>query len=573
MKSGWPEFPGRRIWEWTDPRRALERARVLVQGVSVAEVTDRVAMLRGRETALEVLKPLDLEGFSQKRWTYRDLADFVSRASAVLELYAGVQRGDRVALCTSNTLDQPLFSLAAMRSGAVAVPLNHQLSVGEIRYILEDCGASVLVVDPRIWSEVVEPGLASGALGEGLECVLVTGQCEEPAHLLARRVWPLMGGVGGGAPASRMGRDETCAIFYTSGTTGFPKGAMLTSDGLLRTHGFFLGVPGGGPRCVLSALPMAHIMGFSFFLGAVCGGARLVYMERFRAAAVLDVLEQGGVDLFIGVPSMYQMMEEAGAGGRDLSGVRVFVSSADVMPGALMKRFKAAGELVGRGRRRVPALFVEVYGSVELAGAAMVRVSLPWQDPSGGGFVGWPLPGVSVEIRDEAGRVCERGEVGEMWITSRGVLKGYLGREEATRSAVQNGWLRTGDLATRLAGRAVRFVGREKNVIKCGGYSVFPAEIETRLLEHPDVRKAAVVGVDHATKNKAPLAVVVLEEGAKATEEEVLAWIRAEVAKYKRPERVVAILAEEMPYGSTGKILKRELRERWSDILIRGRQK
>jgi acyl-CoA synthetase (AMP-forming)/AMP-acid ligase II len=543
----------------------LERARALWGGFGIGEAVARAARLRPHAHALTVASPLDLRGFEGREWTTQDVARFVEQASAALELRCGVKEGQRVAVCAGNSVAQPLLCLAAMRLGAQAVPLNHQMKADELRYIIEDCGAQTLIADGRLWEEVARPALEGEGLGGCLERVLVTGPAPQVGEARGVRVQALWGELGGRLPAlpARASGDEVCGIFYTSGTTGFPKGAMLTGESLLSGMAWALAIPGGGPRSLLCALPMAHIMGFATFLGAILGGARLVYLDRFKAREVSDWLASGEVDAFLGVPSMYQMLEADGALGRDLRGVKVFASAADVMPGGLIARFKAAGSLLGLGPARVPAVFVEAYGSVELGGAAMLRVSPPWVSPDEGGFVGWPLPGVKVEVRDEAGAALPEGQVGELWVQAGGVLRGYWGKEEATRETVQGGWLKTGDLASKERLGVVRFAGREKDVIKSGGYSVFPAELEAKLLEHPEVARAVVFGVEHPQKRFVPAAAVCLRPGARASEEELQGWIGARVARYKVPARVFVVEPEALPQGATGKVLKRQLQERY----------
>jgi acyl-CoA synthetase (AMP-forming)/AMP-acid ligase II len=549
----------RRVGANASPRRHSGTLKALLGGVTLADAADRLAQVRGAEVAVTLAEPLGMRGFDRRRWSYADIGRFVGTACGALR-ERGLGPGQRVVVCTSNRLDMPLYCLAAARAGAVAVPLNHKLSADELRYILDDSGARACVTDAEVYERVVEPAL--DRFGEiEFHIAAAPGAC---AHV-GPTLWETMAKATAGEPEMR-DPDEVAAIFYTSGTTGFPKGAMLTGRGMLSRFVPLLARPVYLPRTLLCALPMAHIMGFVTLLASLFSGTHVVYLSRFRADEVTRWLASGEVDAFLGVPSMYQMLEEAGALERDLSGVKVFASAADVMPGELMQRFKNAGRLVRLPRGRgVPALFVEAYGSVELSGAAMLRISPPFLSPMQGGFVGWPLPGYSVRIVSETGVEVAAGEVGELMITGPGVLQGYHGRDEATQDTIREGWLRTGDLASRGRARSVKFVGRHKDVIKSGGYSVFPAEIETKLLQHEAVSKAAVVGVPHPTKRAVPVAIVCVEPGAAVSAEELRDWISGRVARYKAPRLVLIIDEDEMPYGATGKILKRQLAERYAD--------
>ncbi len=545
-------------------RRATQGAQVgqglaaIWSGMGLAQALEHVAALRGDRVAVTLEQPLSIEGFEMRRWTYRDMARFVERAAAALMGPGQIRPGDTVALCMANGFELPLLMLAVARCGAVAVPLNHHLRAEEIGFIVGDCGAAAVVVDESVlgdglsrWWEQSESGstrvLVSGRVPQGFE-----GRCAP--------LWSSGLVEDTRAPMCPVDQDAVCAIFYTSGTTGFPKGAMLTSRSLLSDQRFLMGLPTLLPTAALMALPMAHIMGFVCLLFCVLAGVEVVYLARFNAGAVLDWMASGRVDGFVGVPSMYQLLSQARAFERDLSGMKVFVSGADVMPADLIDGFKAAGRLVSLGPVQVPAAFVEAYGSVELSGAAMVRVSLPWLSAQRGGFVGWPLPGYQVRIADESDQVIKPGEIGHLQIRGRGMLKGYMGREGATRDAItSDGWLRTGDLASRSRLGVVRFAGRQKDVIKVGGYSVFPAEVESALLGHPDVVKAVVVGVEDALKGARPVAVVCLRGGSDASGQEIGRWVSQRVARYKAPRQVHVWDAARLPYGPTGKVLKRRV--------------
>lgn len=541
------------------PRRARGKLGAVWRGVTLADAADRLAQVRRCDLAVTLDLPLELDGYRAREWSYADLGRFVGEASAGLKA-RGMRPGDRVVVCTSNGLDMPLYCLAVARAGGVAVPLNHKLSADELQYILDDSGARACVMDAPVYERVVAPaGDRFANVIFHLACP--SGGCTRGGTTL----WEDMATVVVGPP-HKADPDAVAAIFYTSGTTGFPKGAMLTGEGLLSRFVPLLTRPVFVPDTMLCALPMAHIMGFVTLLACLFSGTRVVYLPRFRADEVTRWLASGQVDAFLGVPSMYQMLEEAGALERDLTGVKVFASAADVMPGELMQRFKNAGRLLRLPRGRgVPAVFVEAYGSVELSGAAMLRVSAPFLSPMEGGFVGWPLPGYSVRIVDERGVERKTGEVGELLISGPGVLHGYHGRDDATRDTIDDGWLRTGDLAARGRARSVRFVGRHKDVIKSGGYSVFPSEIETRLLQHEGVAKVAVIGVSHPTLRAVPVAIVCLEPGADVDAESLRDWISTRVARYKAPRKVFVIDETQMPYGATGKILKRELVDRFQN--------
>ncbi len=344
--------------------------------------------------------------------TYRDAADRVDRWAGALA--AEIEPGDRVVLATPNGYDQFLLCLAVSRAGGIAVPVNPQMRPDEVDHVVADAGADVVV---RTADEL------------------------EGAEPLGRAV-----------PAAP---GDVAALFYTSGTTGRPKGVELTHRGLLGglTRGALVGhVPLRRDEAVV-ALPVAHIMGFAVLLGLACSGVPAYVLERFRPDDVLDALEQRRATVFVGVPAMYRLLLEAGAEERDLSSVRVWASGADVMPADLAERFQRLGAtaklpFVGPVGK---AVFFEGYGLAESAGAVAVKASLPLLDRLlPGDSVGTPLPGYRFKVVDDEGRPVRPGQVGELWVKGPGVTPGYWGDVSATEAVLtDDGWLRTGDLARR----------------------------------------------------------------------------------------------------------------------------
>ena len=537
--------------------------RSMLELVTLANLTDHLGLARGEQVAVDLADPLCLQGFEMRFWTYEDIARFVSKASCALK-EVGVSEGESVIVCMSNGFDTCLMALAVIRCGARVVPISRQSSADELGFIAGDCGAVMLVSDDKVLKRL---GRSLKRAWESLKGVLIgPGVSREgaPEEMLGEgvgcwRLSELMERESAGV-AYALDQDEVCAIFYTSGTTGKPKGAMLTSGtimGGVKARGWMLRIRSPIQMRLLIALPVAHIMGFATTLLPMLAGVTIRYHAWFDAKRVLDDLEEGEIDFFVGVPSMYELLMREGASGRDLRGVKVFGSAADVMPGDQIRRFKGYGRSLRWGSVEVPALFVEAYGSVELSGAALVRLSLPWMTPTKDGFLGMALPGYKVRIRDEEGRNLAIGQEGELQVKGPGVLKGYLGKKSA--GVVEGGWLRTGDIAKRSGSGLIKFVGRRKEVIKVGGYSVFPAEVEAVMLEHPAVSGCAVVGIPDQVKGSIPVAVVVLLEDSGVCEAELRDWMRGRIAPYKAPRRVMEVSREEMPYGPTGKIKKRLL--------------
>jgi long-chain acyl-CoA synthetase len=461
--------------------------------------------------------------------SYRAAADRVDRWAAAM--HRQIVPGDRVLLATPNGYEQLLLSLAAARAGAVAVPVNAQMRPDEVAHVRGDCAAALTV------TETVElDAIAAGAP-------------------------PLT------RPADARTKD-VAALFYTSGTTGHPKGAQLTHRALLGQAMPGLAWPAGLRRdeCVVS-LPVAHIMGFIVLTGLAVAGVPCYFLPRFHAGEVLDAIESRRATMFIGVPAMYRMLMEAGAADRDLASVRVWGSGADAMPADLAQRFKQLGataRLPGLGPRG-EAMFVEGYGMVEVGGSAAFKVSPPMTHVGlGGDALGFALPGYKLRVVDALGKQVKVGDVGELWIRGPGVLKGYWNAPDATREAVtDDGWLRTGDLARRGLMGTVVFVGRTKDVIKTGGYSVYALEVQTALEEHPAVLEAAVLGLPDERLGEVAVAAVRLVEGADLATLDLDSFAADRLARYKVPRRFVAV--DEMPRTGTRKVQKAQLRDLFTE--------
>ncbi len=454
------------------------------------------------------------------RITYEQAAKRVNRWAGGIR--DRVDPGDRVVIATPNGYEQLLLCLAASRAGAIPVPINAQMRNDEVRHVMSDSGASLIV---RSANEI-----------DGSEPVEVPADVD-PGDL--------------------------AALFYTSGTTGKPKGAELTHRALVGQVIAGVAWPAGLRRDeAVFALPVAHIMGFATLMGFACAGIPVYVMSHFRADAVLDAIEQRRATVFIGVPAMYRLMLEAGAEDFDLTSIRVWGSGADVMPTELALRFKKMGAtftlpLAGPVGE---ALFVEGYGMVEVGGGVAAKFSPPMINLGLGESVGLGLPNYKLKVVDDHGDEVNAGSVGELWVKGPGVLKGYWNAPQATADAVtDDGWLRTGDLARRGPFGAVMFVGRSKDVIKHGGYSVYALEVQEKLEEHPDIIEAAVIGLPDERFGEIPAAVVRLTDGVELASLDLPAWANDHLAHYKVPKRFLAV--EDLPRTGTNKVQKTELHQ------------
>lgn len=450
--------------------------------------------------------------------TYRQAAKRVARWAGGIA--AATEPGDRVVLHTTNNYELLLLVLATARAGRIAVPVNPQMRRDEIAHVVTDSGARLVV---RTVHQV-----------DGAEPIA------EPA------------------PADL---DDVAALFYTSGTTGQPKGAELTHRALVGQATAGVAWPAALHRDeAVFALPIAHIMGFSTLMGLACLGVPVYLLPSFRPVEVLDAIEERRATVFIGVPAMYRMMDEAGAEHRDLTSVRVWGSGADAMPADLARRFKKMGAsatlpIIGPIGE---AAFLEGYGMVEVGGGVAAKVSPPMLDVGLGESIGFQLPSYRFRVVDDEGAEVRTGATGELWVRGPGVIKGYWNAPEiSARTVTDDGWLRTGDLVRKGPLGTVLFVGRQKDVIKHAGYSVYAVEVQEVLERHPAVLEAAVVGLPDERKGEIPAAVVRLVDGADLTELGLEAWASEHLSRYKVPRRFVAV--DELPRTGTNKVQKQQL--------------
>ena len=491
-------------------------------------IGERLDLARGKDLTLGVLLERSAAIYGDRRLVEdadSDLTLTAVQAADLVDGWAGAiaaetEPGDRVVLATPNSYQQFLLTAAAARAGRLAAPVNSHMSRAEIDHVIADSGAAMSITDPDD---------------------LDTSRPHGPA-----------------VPAEPR---DVAALFYTSGTTGKPKGARLSHASLFGGYPLSALVPRrtGHDEAVLG-LPVAHIYGFTMLVAGACAGIPLYFFPRFNPVRAMDAIEQRASSMFAGVPAMYRMMLEAGAADRDLSSIRVWISGADAMPAELSAKFKKFGStiklpLVGSVGE---AMFAEGYGMVETGGGVAIKISPPLLPTSFGSSVGFPLPGNDFKVVDEHGEEVPRGSVGELLLKGPGVLKGYHGAPEATAQALTaDGWLHTGDLARRGALGMVSFEGRMKDVIKRGGYSVYAVEVEQTIEEHDDVVEAAVIPLPDERDGEVPVAVVDLHEGVTLDEDDLIAWCRDRLSAYKVPTRFIEI--EDFPRTGTDKIQRKDV--------------
>jgi long-chain acyl-CoA synthetase len=479
-----------------------------------------------------------------ERINYRNLwAQSLAYAAGLREL--GVRAGDTVAVLVPNVADFPRIYYGALAVGARIVPVHLLLTADEMAYVLRDSGTDLLVAH----SSQLKTAVAAAALA-GTKVVSVgpvpPGVPDVPPRLeeVSALVPPLPTYVSREA-------EDVAVIFYTSGTTGEPKGALLTHLNLVMnaTVNVFDANEVRPDDVVMGCLPLFHTFGQTVGMnGTFRLGGTLVLLARFTGEAAIDLMVRERVTVFHGVPTMYIGLLEAAAKADKLPELRICVSGGASLPVAVLERFSEIFH---------SAVF-EGYGLSETSPTATTN------QPAFGtraGTIGHPIWGVEVEIAraeiDERIELLPAGELGEIVIRGHNVFAGYLNRPEATAEAVVDGWFRSGDLGTKDAEGFITIVDRKKDLIIRGGFNVYPREVEEALARHPAVVQVAVIGVADPVHGEEICAVVVPDPGG-ITEQELIDWAKERLGKHKYPRQIRFV--EALPMGPSFKVLKRELR-------------
>jgi acyl-CoA synthetase (AMP-forming)/AMP-acid ligase II len=521
------------------------------RSVTVANLIDELVRRKGNcEVTVDESGPFYLA----------DLHAEVGAIDGFLRRSVGIQPGQPVAVYRTNNRQCFHWFLAIIRAGGIAVPLNPQLSLAEVRRILADSGTAILVTDTAIFERNIGD---RGALDVRTWIQADDEERTLDGFLRASEV------AAATDPPVAIDPAATVAIFHTSGTSGFPKGAALSSKALLGGRasivltGLFL-----GPRdLALIALPWSHIMAVSIALYGLMAGIRGCFLDRFDVDAALDRVERFRITAFVGVPAMFARLVNSNPNPARLASVRLWLSASDHLPAEVRVALRRFGALLRLpGGRRIPPVLLNGYGMVELGGLAMMGVELTGL--AGSGDLCFPVPPFRIRVVDENGKTVRAGVAGECQIRRRGLSPHYWNDKDGPQDLVtSDGWLRTGDLATRNRLGLIRLVGRNKDVIKSGGYSVYVRELEDALLAHPAVARAVAFGQPHREKGQVPVAAVELHSGSAANEDDLLTWCRGRLAAYKAPRHIWIVEPGGLPQNHNGKFLRQVLQERFSDPL------
>jgi long-chain acyl-CoA synthetase len=465
-----------------------------------------------------------------EEFSYRRVDAQARALAARLRGDFGLQPGDRVGIWLKNCPQFPAVVFGVWQAGGVVVMINNFLKPDEVAYIVRDSGATMIISEAGLG----EAQAKVGALVPGMKFLLLE-QFPRPE----------------GAPAdftvAQQTEGDLAALLYTSGTTGHPKGAMLT-------HGNFLHNVASCLQCLevterdrlVVLLPQFH--SFMFTVGTLLpmlGGAAIILLKSVHPIKQVfeEILQRRGT-ILPAVPQIWRMISQL-APPADWP-VRLCISGGAPLPVEVLREFNA----------KFPTPLVEGYGPTESSPVASVNPIHGLQKP---GSVGVPIPGVELSIRDDDGAELPLGATGEICIRGGNVMRGYWNQPEETAKVLRDGWLYTGDVGHRDADGYYFITDRKKDMLLVNGINVYPREVEEVIYKFPGIKEAAVVGIKDARKGEAPVAFVALNEGAAFAEPDLIRFLREKLADYKVPRNVRVIPA--LPRNATGKVLKTTLRE------------
>lgn len=511
-------------------------------------MVEHATLARLSETHAATVPDGEAVVFGDRRWSWRSFHDAALRTVDALRA-AGIEPGDRVAYLGYNSDHYLILLQACYRAGIVLAPFNWRLAPAEIGYLLSDSGARMLFADADFLPLIDDLDAAIRP-----ETIILTDGAAPPLPTFADWIADHAPDPGGAVEDSA----AICLLLYTSGTTGFPKGVLLTHGSMLhaihdaRRTGENWG-SWDNAMVALLPLPFFHMAGSGWGTHALVGGAKMVVLPRPDVDAIVKAIAEHRVTRFLIVPAVLNMvLNEESARDADLTSVDCILYGGS--PISL--------DLLYRSMQRFPkAEFVQLYGATENCGMA---TWLPSEDhhPEGTPRMpscGKPFAGTSLRIVDEDDTPLPPHAIGEILIRSASLMQGYWNKPDATAAALSDGWYRSGD-AGYLDEQGYLYISdRVKDMIVSGGENIYPTEIENALSSHPAVRECGVIGVPDDRWGEATKALVVLRAGTSVTGEELRHFLRGRIADFKIPKTVE--FRDELPRTPSGKILKRELRE------------
>ncbi|MEI2583263.1 long-chain-fatty-acid--CoA ligase [Scytonema sp. PRP1] len=473
--------------------------------------------------------------FEEKTYTYKQLNQLVNRVANVLR-GLGIKKGDRVALFLPNIPEYIISYLSILKIGAIAVSVNIMFKSNEVSYILKDCAVKV-VITTELHSEYVEDDLpdlqhiliAEGAATKGSSLTEMMAQASQTAHIL------------------EMDCNDPSSILYTSGTTGFPKGATLS-------HGNVISNSYSANNCysiqstdrLLLYLPLFHCFGQNAILNSALNAcATIILQRRFDIEQTLKLISVHKVTMFFGVPTVFIKLLNLDLPVCNFKSIRYFFSAAAPMPVKVVQNWLD----------KYGSLIYEGYGLTETSPFASYNHKLKYKM----GSIGSPIENVEMKVIDDNGHQVQPGELGEIVIRGPNIMLGYWNRPAETAQVIKNGWFHTGDIGRIEEDGFFYIVDRLKDMINVSGFKVYPTEVENTIYQHQAVAEVAVYGIPDPIKGEIVQASIILKANQTITQEEISLFCHQNLANFKVPQAFNFV--DSIPKSQTGKVLKRLLRE------------
>ena len=543
-----------------------------VDGVSMKIYANAPPTIR---TILELAEPQfgarDYIVYEDERVTYAAFTRAVEHFAKLLQDQFGIKKGDRIAVIMRNFPQWPVPFFAALSIGAIATPMNSWWTADELEYGLKDCGAKIAVIDPQIHDRIKDkvanlPDLEAIIVGRAGDKVSGENVYSMEALIGAANSWAALEKIG--LPAVDLHPDDDATIMYTSGTTGRPKGALASHRAIISNMLNSLTCqmrmllrrgetpPEPDPNeqsATLLAIPFFHATGaFAVLIPSMLQGNKIVSMYKWDAGEALPIIEREEINAVGGVPAIaWQLLEHPERDNYDLSTIKAIsyggAPSAPELVTTIKKRFPDAAP--GNG-----------WGMTETCATASLNIGEDYVNrPDSAGA---PPGAVELKIIDPDGKEVAAGEVGELWCKGPMNCKAYWNKPDATAETFIDGWVVTGDLARIDEEGFLYLVDRAKDMLIRGGENIYCIEVESALYDHPSVMDASVVGIPHKILGQEVGAVVQLKPGTEASEDELRAHVRNQIAPFKVPVEI-QFQTEPLPRNANGKILKPELRDRF----------
>lgn len=471
--------------------------------------------------------------FNGREWTYGEFYEKTKKVAGHFQA-AGYKKGDIIALYSLNSDLFLVCYFGIQLGGFIVMPVNTKLAPPEVEYIFNHSEAKAVIFDNRLRDVINE------SQHPFTEKLSIDNDIDKLLHedLLSFEI-------------IKMNAHDTAVVMYTSGTTGKPKGVMLTHENLIATSEIWAeAMDITDEDRMLISTPLFHCAACHVFMNSVMHkGGTVIIEEAFSPKGTVDLLEKASPTMFFGVPAMYTiLLNLPDLHEHDLSSLRLFCYGAAPMPYEMVKKLKEA----------FPEVKVQnLYGQTENTPAATTLKDHLALDKIGS--VGEALPRTEILVVGELGEPLPIGQVGEIVMKGPQVMKGYLKAEDETRRTIRNGWLYSGDLGRLDADGLLYIVDRKKDMIIRGGENVYPVEVEEVLYQIPEILEAAVLGIPHEVLGEVPKAYVVMKEGKSLTEGEILNYCSKQLAKFKIPTAIEFM--DELPRNASGKVLKQSLRK------------